>query len=385
MNKLSQGSYSVNFADYVRNLEKQGMDIIKLQTGDPFFSTHPSIILSASTAMKSGRTKYCDSRGLPQFREAICQKLQSANLINASEENVLVTHGAVQGLSVVLQHILSQGDECIVLEPFWRAYEANIKINQGTPKIITLDSTNNFALDVAKIKSQINRRTKAIIINTPNNPSGSVYKASELKKLHDLAAEEDIFIISDEVYESITFDANNHFSIGSIEAVPSRVISLFSFSKTYSMTGWRIGYVSASKGVIDELLTYHQFNITSVPEFRQLACLEALQSSESSSYVSEMNNYYSQNRALLINRIRGTWLEPITTIPQGAFYSLIEFNDGKTDPLDLAKKIVTDIQVSLTPGIAFGDKMSGFLRLCFACERGILEEALERLIDYKKM
>lgn len=383
MNKLSQGSYSVNFADYVRNLEMQGMDVIKLQTGDPFFSTHPSIILSASTAMKSGRTKYCDSRGLPQFREAICKKLQSTNLINAREKNILVTHGAIQGLSVVLRHLLNKGDECIVLEPFWRAYEANIKINQGTAKIIHLSSGNNFDLDIAKIQSQISSRTKAIIINTPNNPSGSVYKAEELHKLYDLAVKEDIFIISDEVYESITFDTNNHFSIGSIEEFPNRVISLFSFSKTYSMTGWRIGYISASTEVIDELLKYNQFNITSIPEFSQLACLEAMQSSESLSYVSEMNHYYAQNRDLLINSIRGTWLEQITTIPQGSFYSLLEFNNDQSDPLDLAKKIVRDIKVSLTPGIAFGDNMTGFLRLCFACERNILEEALNRLINYK--
>lgn len=383
MSKLSQGSYSVNFADYVRDLEMQGMDIIKLQTGDPFFPTHPSIIQRASSAMKSGRTKYCDSRGLPQFREAISKKLQSTNLITAGEKNILVTHGAIQGLSVVLRYLLNKGDECIILEPFWRAYEANIKINQGTPKIINLCSGNNFDLDIAKIEAQISSKTKAIIINTPNNPSGSVYKAEELQKLYDLAVKEDIYIISDEVYESITFDTNHHFSIGSIEELPDRVISLFSFSKTYSMTGWRIGYISASIEMINELLKYNQFNITSIPEFGQLACLEAMQSVESTSYVSEMNNYYTQNRDLLINSISGTWLEQITTIPQGSFYSLLKFNNDQSDPLDLAKKIVRDINVSLTPGIAFGDNMTSFLRLCFACERVILEKALDRLINYK--
>ena len=382
MSKLSQGSYSVNFADYVRDLEQKGKNIIKLQTGDPFFSTHSSIITTAISAMNSGKTKYCDSQGLLEFRKAICKKLLSANSIDASVSNILVTHGAVQGLSIILNYLIDDGDECLILEPYWRAYEANTKINNGNPIILEPDSNNKFDLDVSKLKSKITKRTKAIIINTPNNPSGAIYKESELKELYELADKEDFFIISDEVYESITYDDNKHFSIGSLEKKPNRVISLFSFSKTYSMTGWRIGYIHASSKLIGEFLKFNQFNITSVPEFSQLACLEALQGTESATYIKEMNSYYNENRLLIIKMLKGTWLENATIIPSGSFYCLIKFEDTQDDPLFLAKKIVDEVGVSLTPGIAFGDNMKNYLRLCFACQRDMLKDAIRRLVNY---
>jgi len=384
VSKIEQ-SFSVAFADFVRGKEREGRRIVKMQTGDPDFPTHPVIVNAAHQAMLAGETKYCDSRGLLSLREALSEKLLSVNGIRASaQENILVTQGAVHGIAIAVRALVNPGDEVIILEPFWRAYEANVILAGGTPVILQTNPQKGFQLDADRVMECITTKTKAIIINTPNNPSGAVYKASELARLAVGAANRGVYLISDEVYETLTFGEARHFSAASNPDVFDFTVSAFSFSKSHAMTGWRIGYLVANKALIDECLKLSQFSITSLPPFSQQAALTALTDARAIAYSSHMRGEYEARRNHIAARIKDTWLASAMMLPNGTFYALIDVSHFGVGSLELAKKIVDVGGVSLTPGIAFGDGMDGYLRMCFATSLENIDAALDVLIQFEK-
>ncbi len=380
-----QQSYSVAFADYVRMREAEGRKIIKMQTGDPDFATHPSVIKAAEEALEKGETKYCDSKGLPALRIALAEKLLDQNNIETSpSENILVTHGAVHAIGMAIRALINQGDECIILEPFWRSYQANVILAGGTPVIIQTAKENGFQLEAEKVLGKITKKTKLIIINTPNNPSGAVYAKDELIKLAKGATEKGVYILSDEVYESLTFFGTKHYSMASDPLVSDKIISAFSFSKTHAMTGWRVGYVVTSKQLTDEMLKLSQFSVTSLSPYSQLGALTALKNKDAKAYSEMMRIEYQKRRDFIKEKIKGTWLEKACTIPEGTFYVLIDCATFNMTSLELAKKVVDIANVSFTPGIAFGDNMDTYLRMCFATTSENIIKAIDALIDLEK-
>jgi aspartate/methionine/tyrosine aminotransferase len=382
--KIEQ-SFSVAFADFVRAKEREGRRIIKMQTGDPDFPTHPEIVNTACQAMAAGEAKYCDSRGLLALREGLSDKLLSSNGIQASaKDNILVTQGAVHGIAIAIRALVNPGDEVIILEPFWRAYEANVILAGGTPVIVRTDPQKQFQLDANRVLERITSRTKAIIINTPNNPSGAVYQHTELERLARSAAKRGIYLISDEVYEALTFSGKQHYSVASDPDVFDFTVSAFSFSKSHAMTGWRIGYLVANKTLIDECLKLSQFSITSLPPFSQLAALTALTDQAALAYSKHMQAEYESRRNHIVATVKDTWLKQAMVIPNGAFYALIDISRFGATSLELAKKVVDIGGVSLTPGIAFGDGMDGYLRMCFATSIENIDVALRVLTQLEK-
>ncbi|MDB5988720.1 MAG: aspartate aminotransferase [Herbaspirillum sp.] len=385
LSKVCQ-SYSVAFADYVRACEKKGQRIVKLQTGDPDFPTHPNIISAAHDALLKGETKYCDSRGLFDLRGALASKLLAENNIKCSaNDNILITHGAVHGIGMAIRALVNPGDECVIIEPYWRAYEMDVILAEGIPIIVQTTPKDGFQLVADRVIERFTPRTKLIILNTPNNPSGAVYGEAELRKLVTAAAARGIYVISDEVYESIVFQESKHFSIASNPDVFDWVISAFSFSKTHAMTGWRIGYIVASKNVIDEILKLSQFSVTSLSPFTQMAGIAALHDPEAQNHVKLMRNEYEKRRERIIFSINGSWLEEAMILPQGAFYSMIDVTRFGLPSLELAKKIVDVTNVSFTPGIAFGDRMDGYLRMCFATSDANIDCAINALLNIEKL
>ena len=296
-------SYSVAFADFVRAQEAAGKKIIKMQTGDPDFATHDKVVTEAIKNLTAGNTKYCDSRGLMSLRQALAQKLaKENNILVSAEENILITHGAIHGVNIAIKALINEGDECIILEPYWRAYEANVIVAGGVPVILnTLD--NLFQLDADQILDRLTPSTKLIIINTPNNPSGAIYDKNELLKLAKGAAAKGIYILSDEVYETITFNGKEHYSMASDISVFDYVISAYSFSKTHAMTGWRLGFIVASKTLIDEFLKLSQFSITSLATFSQMAALAALSEADVQHYSESMRAEYESRKNHIIKMI----------------------------------------------------------------------------------
>lgn len=375
-------SYSVAFADFVRAQEASGKKIVKMQTGDPDFATHDKVVNEALNHLTTGNTKYCDSRGLLSLRLALVQKLAKVNNIHVcADVNILITHGAIHGVNIAIKALINEGDECIILEPYWRAYEANVIIAGGVPIIINTQD-NFFQLDANKILERLTPSTKLIIINSPNNPSGAIYDKNELMKLAKGAAARGVYILSDEVYETITFNDKEHYSMASDSSVFDYIISAYSFSKTHAMTGWRIGYIVASKTVIDELLKLSQFSITSLAPFSQMAALAALSESEVQQYSESMRAEYESRRSHIIEKTKGTWLEKSMTVPEGTFYILIDISAFNLSSLVIAKKLVELAGVSFTPGIAFGDNMDNFLRMCFATSLTNIDFAIDALIEF---
>lgn len=377
-------SYSVAFADFVRAQEAGGKKIVKMQTGDPDFATHDKVVATAIKNLTAGNTKYCDSRGLRPLRLALAEKLAKENNIHVSaDENILITHGAIHGVNIAIKALINEGDECIILEPYWRAYESNVIVAGGVPVILnTLE--NLFQLNADQILEQLTPSTKLIIINTPNNPSGAIYDKNELLKLAKGVAAKGVYILSDEVYETITFYGKEHYSIASDPSVFDYVISAYSFSKTHAMTGWRIGYIVASKTLINEFLKLSQFSITSLAPFSQMAALAALSEEEVQQYSESMRAEYESRKNHIIEKIRGTWLEKSMTVPEGTFYILIDISAFNSTSLVIAKKLVEVAGVSFTPGIAFGDNMDNFLRMCFATSLTNIDLAIDALIEFYK-
>lgn len=374
-------SFSVAFADRVRSIESEGLQIVKMQTGDPDFATHPNTVAAATTSMVEGETHYCDSRGISDLRRNLARKLRADNAINCDpKDNILVTQGAVHGISMAIRAVIDSGDECIIIEPYWRAYEMDVLLAGGAPVFVRTCKEKGFQIVAEEIIQQVTPRTKAIVINTPNNPSGAVYKKEELVKLAKAAANLGIYLISDEVYESITFLDNQHYSIASDPSVFDWTISAFSFSKTYAMTGWRIGYLVASKSVIDELLKLSQFSVTSITTFSQKAASLALMDPDVQVYVESMRKSYEERRNRIEGLVKGTWLEEAMILPQGTFYCLIDISRFAHSSLEFATKILESEKVAFTPGIAFGDGMNSYLRMCFANSHENIEKAVGALI-----
>lgn len=382
---LIKQSYSVAFADFIRQAEAEGKELIKMQTGDPDFATHPNIINGAYQSMLRGEAKYCDSRGLMVLREALAKKLAyENNLCVSARSNILITHGAVHAIAMAIRAILNPGDECIIIEPYWRSYEANVILAGGVPVYVQANQERSFMLEAEEVLERITSRTKIIIINTPNNPSGAVYKKEELIKLAKYAAERGIYIISDEVYEAIVFDDNQHYSLASDPEVFEWIISVFSFSKTFAMTGWRVGYLVANEPLIDEILKLSQYSVTSLSPHNQLGALAALNDPEVSAFASTMRAEYQKRRDRIFEVTSGTWLDRSMIFPKGTFYILIDMAKFGLPSLELAKEMVSVCDVALTPGIAFGNEMDTFMRMCFATSNENVDRALNALIRFEQ-
>jgi aspartate/methionine/tyrosine aminotransferase len=370
-------SPTVAFADEIRKLEATGNRIVKMQIGEPVFHTHPHIIEMAEKSLREGQTNYTNSQGLPQLREMICQKLERENKIkNPKIEEVLVTAGGIHAVGLTIKAIINPGDEVIIVEPYWRAYESLVLLAGGVPVFWVADADKKFALNPSQISALIKPQTKLIILNTPNNPTGAVYSSEELKIIANTCVENGVYLLMDEVYERMTFSERGHYSLAADEKYASHVISIFSFSKTYAMTGWRIGYVFAPAGLTAKMLVLSQFSITCVPPFIQLAAIVAMADFKVESNVIQMLDRYKKNRVLLKELSAGTWLETKLLLGDGTFYALLDISSWGLNSTAAALKLVKEAGVAVAPGAAFGKSIDSFLRLSLAgttqdCREGI--------------
>ena len=329
--------------------------------------------------MLQGSTHYCASSGLAELKHAITNKLDIENNITAKGENILITHGAVHALYLVTQSILAEKDEVIIIAPYWMPYKSCIDMAGAKPIII--DSTeNNFSLPLKEIQKSITSKTKAIIINSPNNPSGKIYPKEDLIHLAKLAEQHQIYVISDEVYEDICFTEKHH-SISSLSINSDKIISLFSLSKGYAMTGWRIGYIHASESLIRAFNKLGQYTVTSICHFTQIAAITALTNHDVALAKKSMKDEYISRRNFIINRINNTWLQDNLVIPDGAFYCLINVSDLTKSSFNLTNKLLNEKHVCFTPGEAFGLEKTPFIRMTFATDITTISQSLDILIS----
>jgi aspartate aminotransferase len=373
INKI-KATAAVALADTARSLELSGIPIIKLQTGDPDFDTHPVVCSSATKALEEGLTHYSFSQGLPVLRRKISEELNSelsSNLIN--DEWVLITNGAAEGIYSVLAALLEVDDEVIIFEPNWPTVDSlTIMLGGKTKKVSTFNSTDQI---FSNLEELYNEKTKIICFNTPNNPTGLVYDQSFINAICNWAKEKNLYIVADEVYRFLQYEMPYTSSLFNILDY-DRYIFVDSFSKKYAMTGWRIGYIAANPTTLRHILKASQLTITHVAPFIQMAALTAMTNRESLDYCSFMKETYNSRRMKLIDQCKSLNIDLLR--PNGGFYLFLKIGNNMDD-VEFCNRLLKDSQACIVPGSAFGNSGENFVRLSFANELEISIEGLKRI------
>ncbi len=359
-------------------LKAKGEDVVSFAAGEPDFNTPLEVCEAAISAIRHGFTKYTPSAGIPDLRKAIAEKLRKENGLNPTPEQVVVSCGAKQSVYNTMQVLLNEGDEVILIAPYWMTYAEQIRLAGGRPVSVATEESAGYVPDPNRIAAAITKRTKAIIVNSPCNPTGALFPRETLKAIAALAIRNDLWIISDEIYEKLIY-GEKYTSIGALSAeVESRTITVNGCSKTYSMTGWRIGYAAAPKEVA-EAMSNLQDQVTSNPtSFAQRGALAAL--ALPPNQVEGMRAEFEGRRndiVELLRKIPGVTVET----PKGAFYVLPNFkavlNESVSDDFKLSEYLLETVKVATIPGSVF--EAPGHLRLTYATSRTDISRGIARI------
>lgn len=356
--------------------------VISLAQGTPSFFTPAHIKAATKEAIdKNLVDKYTPGFGIDPLREAICTKLARDNQIIAEPAQIIVTHGAIEGLMAVFLALFNPEDELLILTPDYASHVTQVSIARhgGRPIFVPLrEEKQVWVLDPERVEAAITQKTKGILICNPSNPTGKVYTAEELKQIARIAIKYNLFIITDEIYEYFVFDGKQHISIGSFPEVQDRTISIFGVSKSFSMTGWRIGYLVTTKKLVQQIFKVHDSLITCSTAVSQYAALAALRGS--TDCIVEFKDAYEARRKIVLTELGRT--DKLTcSVPEGAYYA---FPQVKTqlDDYELAIRLVNEAKVALVPGSAFGLGGEGHLRISFCFAEDELKEGLHRFVQY---
>lgn len=370
-----------------KEMKENGVDVISFGAGEPDFNTPKNIIDAAIKAMSDGNTKYTSVNGILSLREAICKKFKKDNGLLYKPSQIVVSTGAKQSLANTFLAILNPGDEVIVPTPYWVSYPELIKLADGKPVFVKSDEKSDYKFTKENLEEVVSDKTKAIVLNTPNNPTGTIYSESELKVIADFAKEHDLIIISDEMYEKLIYDGEKHISIASLsQDAYERTIVINGLSKSYAMTGWRIGYCGTSEKIA-KLMTSIQSHVTSnVCSITQYAAVEALNGPQDK--VNEMIIEFEKRRNYMIDTIES--IDNLSIIkPKGAFYIMINIEKclGKeingqilNDSMDFSAMLLECEKVAVIPGKAFG--LDHYVRVSYATSLEVIKEGLIRIKNF---
>jgi len=357
-------------------------DIIGLHAGEPDFPTPKHIVEAGSRALDDGYTHYTHGAGLLQLREEISRKLLEENDIESNPKTeITVTTGGFAAIFATIQATINPGDEVIVLQPSWPSYAGFVLLADGLPVPVPLRGPD-FEPSREDVNQRITERTKMILVNSPNNPTGMVYSQSCLLELAKLAKEHGLLILTDEVYEKIIFDGNKHFSIASRPEFKNSTITVNSFSKTYAMTGWRVGYVVANEAITNGIRKMHGYMASCAAASAQKAALEALSGPQDC--INEMIEEYHRRRDLIVrgvNEIDGFECKP----PKGTFYAFPSVSKLGLPSARITEGLLEQARLAAIPGSAFGEAGEGYLRLSFATSQRNILEALARIKNWRAL
>lgn len=381
--KISE-SPTLMFGEAVNARKQRGEKIISLGLGEPDFSP-PKVLLEKlnEVAFDGVSNKYSSPLGLPGLREKVAQSFKDENNINCSSENTIITPGTKQAVMLSLMALLEPGDEVIVILPAYVSYIPQIYIAESTAKVVTVDlDKNTYNLDLDRIKKSITQRTKAIIINTPHNPTGVMIPESDIKKIYEMAVENNFYVITDEIYEKLDFGNISHYSIGELEEKITNVITVSGFGKTHAITGWRIGYACIPQKLMKKINKLQQHINTNTSTLIQKAIdstwplptnhIEEYKKklkSRTDEYLKfiEANNYLSGSK------------------PEGGIFAFFNIGSVGIDSTLFASKLVDQTGVAISPGIAFGDNWDDHLRLSLAVDNTLLSKSLNIISEFIKL
>jgi aminotransferase len=352
-------------------------DVISLTIGEPDFTTPEPITRAAVEALERGETHYTANAGMIELRELVAANLRDRHGVSYDPRSeVLITVGASEAVDASMRATLDPGDEVIYHEPCFVAYAPCIELAGGVPVAVSTDASTDFEVSAAMIQGRITPRTKGIFLGYPNNPTGAVLDRSDLEDIARLAAQHDLLVYSDEIYEALVYGGHEHAAFSGIEGMRDRTVLLGGFSKAYAMTGWRIGYVVAPADLMAGIAKVHQYGIMCAPTPAQFAAIEALRDGER--HVVEMVAEYDRRRRLMTDRLNEIGLRCFE--PRGAFYCFPNVTDATgLDDAAFAELLLEEERVGVVPGSAFGPSGAGHVRACYATAYEQIAEAMDRI------
>lgn len=384
--KMEQNNYIATHVDKLKpsgirrffDLASKMENVISLGVGEPDFVTPWNVIEASYHSLEQGYTSYTANAGLFELRQEISKFLHVQYQLEYNPENqVLVTVGASQAIDVALRAILNPGDEVIVVEPSFVSYVPTVRLAGGVP--VTVDATEEYAFKIQaeQLEVAITSRTKALMICSPNNPTGAVLSKKEMEEIAKVAEEHDLIVISDEIYADLTYD-ETFTSFAAITGMAKRTILISGFSKAFAMTGWRLGYATGPKQIIAAMTKIHQYTIMCAPTMAQHGALEALRNGRSS--VLEMKTSYRQRRNFVVKSLQDMGLS--CHLPGGAFYVFPSVTSTGLSSEDFAEGLLEEQQVAVVPGAVFGDSGEGYIRCSYATSMKQLDKAMKRMRRY---
>ncbi len=368
------GSKSMEYMKQAEILQKKGKKIIDLTGGEPDFDTPKAIVDEAIKQLISGETHYAIGAGIVELREKISKYEFDKNEIKSTPNNILLVPGAKFGIYIAIASLINPGDEVIILAPMWVSYAPIVNALGGVPVIYHLKQENNYIIESNQINSLISGKTKLIIINYPNNPTGNILSQAESDILLDIIRQNDIYILSDEIYNSIIYDGSKSVSMGAYNNITKNIITVNGFSKSAAMTGWRIGYVIANEEILNVMYKLYSHSITGISPFIQKAALKYF---ECYHEIEEMRKTYDKRRNFFVDSLNSIKCLSCTK-PKGAFYAWVNFDVNMSEH-DLCDLILEKTGVLGVPGSAYGELEKKCIRFSFACDMKRLEEAVIRL------
>ncbi|MCZ0859855.1 aminotransferase class I/II-fold pyridoxal phosphate-dependent enzyme [Methanocorpusculum sp. MG] len=350
-------------------------NVISLGVGEPDFDTPWNISQAAISSIEKGMTMYTSNRGLAELRELLAADLDHRyHTKYCPETEMIVTTGVSEALDVAVRAVVDPGDEVLVVDPCFVSYQPEVLMAGGRPKPLPCRAQDQFKITPEALMESVTPKTKVLMMNFPNNPTGGVMGESDLKAIADIVVDHDLLVLSDEVYGELTYDGH-HVSTASIDGLWDRTITLNGFSKAYAMTGWRLGYICAPKEIADAALKIHQYVMMSAPTTAQFAAIEALKNGEEAK--NEMVAEYRMRRNLFVKGLNDVGLP--CHLPKGAFYAFPSIEGtGLTDE-EFAEQLLKEQHVAVVPGSAFGESGRGHVRTCYAVDRAKLSEAVHRI------
>jgi len=362
-----------------KKMKQEGLDVVGFGSGEPDFDTPDHIKSAAIKAIQQGFTKYTAGSGTDELKKAVCDKFHKDNGLSYSPSQIVVSCGAKHSLYNIIQAVCEKGDEVIIPSPYWLSYPEMVNLAEAKPVFIETDDSSGFRISASSLKKAITKKTKALIINSPSNPTGAIYAKEELKEIGKIAVEKGILIISDEIYEKIIFDGNLHVSIAGLGGdIFKNTIVVNGVSKSFAMTGWRIGYLASPDNDLVTAIKNMQSHSTSNPaSISQMAALEGLKNS--GTIVDEMRNEFEKRRNYMVERINK--IKGLSCLkPEGAFYIFFSIRKTGLSSMEVSDRLLNEAMVAVVPGKVFGSDRH--IRLSFATSMENIKKGIDGIEEW---
>jgi aspartate aminotransferase len=371
-------SLTLSIDSKAKAMKAEGIDVCGFGAGEPDFDTPEHIKQACIAALEAGFTKYTPSAGLPELRQAIAEKLEADNQISYRPSQIVVSSGAKHSCYNAILATCQPGDEVLIPSPYWVSYPDMVRLAGAEPVIVQTTERNGWKMRASDFENAMTPRTKMVILNSPSNPTGAVYTREELEGIVEVAAEEDIYILSDEIYEKLVYDDVKHVSVASLSPEAyGLTITVNGFSKAYAMTGWRLGYMAAPEAVAKAVDNIQSHSTSNPCSFAQKGAVAALKGDQQT--LADMRDEFSMRRDYMYDRI--TKIPNITAVkPQGAFYILVNISQLGLSSQNFADRLLSKANVAVVPGAAFGDDRT--VRLSYATSIDVIKKGLDRFQDF---